>query len=191
MIERCDQPDLFGEQHAVSEHIARHIPDTGNGEFLCLGVVPHLAEMPFDRFPGATGGNRHFLMIVAGRAAGSESIAKPEPIGNRHLIGNIREGGRSLVRRDNEIWIILVMPDDILRRHHHIAHIIVRDIEKAGDKNLVAINAFRQKFLPIPGASQIFRIEASLRANGHDDGVFHHLGLHQAKHFRPEIFSAI
>jgi len=34
--------------------------------------------MPFDAFPRAAGGDRHFLVVIAGRAARGERIAQPE-----------------------------------------------------------------------------------------------------------------
>ena len=38
MVKGSHQANLLGEQHAVAEHIAGHIPDPDNGEGLGLGV---------------------------------------------------------------------------------------------------------------------------------------------------------
>jgi hypothetical protein len=45
---------------------------------LRLGVHAHFAEMALDAFPGAACGDRHFFVVVTGRAAGGERIAEPE-----------------------------------------------------------------------------------------------------------------
>ena len=39
VIERGDEPDLLGEQHAVAEHVAGHVTDADDGERLGHHVV--------------------------------------------------------------------------------------------------------------------------------------------------------
>ena len=80
MIKCHDQFDLLGQQHTVAEHIARHIADTRHRERRGLGIDVHGTEMPFHRFPCATCGNAHLLMVVTDRATGSKSVAQPETI---------------------------------------------------------------------------------------------------------------
>ena len=53
------------QQHAVAEHVARHVADADHGERLGLDVDAHLAEVALDRLPGAAGGDAHRLVVVA------------------------------------------------------------------------------------------------------------------------------
>ena len=69
VVERADQPDVAGEQHAVAEDVAGHVANSDDGEVGGLDVGPELAEVALDRLPGAAGGDRHLLVVVAGRAA--------------------------------------------------------------------------------------------------------------------------
>ena len=78
VIERTDQLDVFGEQHAITEHIAGHVAATDDRERLGLNILADLAEMAFDRFPSAARGDAHFLVVVASGAAGGEGIVQPE-----------------------------------------------------------------------------------------------------------------
>ena len=68
------------KQHAVAEHVARHVADADDGERRRLDVAVHLAEMPLHRFPGALGGDAHLLVVVAGRAARREGVVQPEAV---------------------------------------------------------------------------------------------------------------
>src|SRR5437763_15117253 len=77
VIESGDEPDVAREQHAVAEHVARHVADTSDGKVGLLGVDAHLPEMALDRFPRAAGCDATRLVIVPERAARSERIALP------------------------------------------------------------------------------------------------------------------
>ena len=39
MVERRHQPDVLGQQHAIAEHIARHVAHADDGEILVLDVA--------------------------------------------------------------------------------------------------------------------------------------------------------
>ena len=80
VIEGRHQLDVLGQQHAVAEHVARHVADADHAERLLLDVDVHLAEVALDALPGAARGDRHALVVVAGRAAGGERIAEPEVV---------------------------------------------------------------------------------------------------------------
>ena len=118
MIERRDELDVFREQHAVAEHVARHVADARNGEVGRLRVDAHLAEVALHRFPRAARGDAHLLVVVSRRPAGGEGIAEPEAVFLRDRIGVIGEGGGSLVRRDHEIRIVGIVAPHLRRRHH-------------------------------------------------------------------------
>jgi hypothetical protein len=45
VVEGRDQPDVFGQQHSVAEHVAGHVADPDAGEVLGLGVDPELTEV--------------------------------------------------------------------------------------------------------------------------------------------------
>src|SRR5262249_11763897 len=78
VIERGDEPDGALEQHAVAEHVARHVADARARELRRADVDVDLAEMPAHRLPGAARRDAHFLVVIAGRAARRERIAEPE-----------------------------------------------------------------------------------------------------------------
>ena len=44
VIEGGDQPDLLRQQHAVAEHVARHVADADHRERLALTVLAQLEE---------------------------------------------------------------------------------------------------------------------------------------------------
>src|SRR5204863_3565864 len=78
VIEGSNEADRALAQHAIAEYVAGHVADAGDGERRRRYIHVHLAEVALDRFPGAARGNPHFLVVVAGRAAGGESVAEPE-----------------------------------------------------------------------------------------------------------------
>ena len=51
VIEGGAQPQVSRHQHAVPEHVARHVADSDDGEVLALDVVAQLAEVALDRLP--------------------------------------------------------------------------------------------------------------------------------------------
>ena len=78
VVERGDQPDVPRQQHAVAEHVARHVADADHGEVGVLWVsMPMLAEEALHALPGAARGDAHGLVVVADAAAGGEGVAEP------------------------------------------------------------------------------------------------------------------
>ncbi len=122
MIERADETDMFRQQHAVPKDVTRHVTAADNSEFLALRVTAHFAKMPFYRFPAAARGDTHFLVIVSSRAARSESVPKPVPLGQRDLVGDIGKRGGSLVRGNDQVRIVLIHSDDAVRRCNAAIH---------------------------------------------------------------------
>ena len=116
MVEGGDELYARRQQHAVAEHVARHVADAGDGERLALDVDVHLAEMPLHRLPGTARGDPHRLVVVAGRAARSEGVAEPEAALQGYSVGGVGEGRGALVGGDDEVGIVAIVPDDILRR---------------------------------------------------------------------------
>ena len=80
VVERGEQLRRGLAQHAVAEHVARHVADADRGERRPGDVDVHLAEMALHRFPGAARGDAHALVVVAGRAARGEGVAQPEAV---------------------------------------------------------------------------------------------------------------
>ena len=51
VVEGRDQVDLARQQHAVAEHVARHVADADDGERARVDVAAELAEVPLARSP--------------------------------------------------------------------------------------------------------------------------------------------
>ncbi len=114
MVERRQQARLLGQQHAVAEHVARHVADADAGEGLDLDIAAvEFAKMALDRFPGAPRGDRHLLVVVAVAAAAREGVAEPEAARFRDAVGDVGEGGGALVGSDHQIGIVAVMAHDV------------------------------------------------------------------------------
>ena len=60
MIERREQTNVTRQQHAVAEHIARHVADADARELGRLRIDAELAKVPLDALPRAARGNRPF-----------------------------------------------------------------------------------------------------------------------------------
>src|SRR5260370_42160240 len=95
MIESAQQSEVPRHQHAVAEHVARHIADADDSDLAALDIAPELAEMALDEFPGAAGGNAHRLVVGAGRPARGKNVARPEPPLLRERVGKIGETRRA------------------------------------------------------------------------------------------------
>ena len=72
-------------------------------EILVLDVEADFAEMPLHALPGAARGDGHFLVVVAGRAAGGERIAQPEAVFLGDGVGDVGKRRGALVRGDHEV----------------------------------------------------------------------------------------
>ena len=64
VIECCEKPCVFGQQHPVTKHVAGHVADTGYREWLVLHISAEFPEMPLHRLPGAASRDAHLLVVV-------------------------------------------------------------------------------------------------------------------------------
>ena len=166
------------QQHAVAEHVARHVADTDHAERLALDVDIHLAEVALDALPGATRGDRHLLVVVAGRAARGEGIAEPEAVRDRR--------SRWRCRRT---WPCPCRPPPPDRDHRRrgapraaggtIAPSLTLSVtlEQRGNENAVGGDALRLHVVAPAGARHLLGQEAALGTGRHD-----HCVLHDAAH---------
>ena len=191
VVERADQLDVTGEQHAVAEHVAGHVADPDNGEVGGLDVGSQLAEVALDRLPGATGRDPHLLVVVAGGAAGGEGVAEPEAVLDRDRVRDVREGRRALVGGDDEVRVVLVVADDVRRRHDLAAGDRVRHVEQAAHERPVALDDLLEQRSAVATGRRPLDDEAALGADRDDDGVLDRLRLHQPEHLGAEVLAAV
>ena len=97
------------QQHAVAEHVARHVADADDGDGGRVGVDAEVAEVAAHRLPGALGGDAHLLVVVARRTAGGEGVAQPEAVLGGDGVGQVGERGRALVGRHHEVGVVAVV----------------------------------------------------------------------------------
>ena len=198
MVERGHQPNVFGQQHSVAEHVTAHVPDTDDGEVLGLGVHAHFAEVPFDAFPRALGGDAHLLVVVAHRPAGGERVTEPEPVGLRDFVGDVGERRRALVGGHDEVRVVAVTAHDVGRGDDLAGGLVdvVGEVEQARDEQLVAGDALVALRVAVGGgvAGALWRLlddESALGADGHDDGVLHRLRLDQTEDLGAEVLLSV
>src|SRR5690606_3130033 len=110
-------------------------------EVLALGVHAQFAEVPLDGLPGAAGGDAHALVVVSGGAAGREGVTEPEVVRLGDLVGDVGEPGGALVGRDDEVGVVLVVPDDVGGRHDLAGHHVVGDVQQCRDERPVGGDA--------------------------------------------------
>ena len=164
-------------------------PTTRNGWLLDVDV--HLAEVPLDALPGAARGDRHALVVVAGRAAGGEGVAEPEVVRGRDLVGDVGEGGGALVGGDHQIGIVAVVAHHVARRDHLAVLDVVGDVEQGGDEDAVGGHALLLDLLAAAGARQLLGQEAALGARRHDHRVLDELGAHEPQDLRAEVLRPV
>ena len=191
VIERGNQADMFGQQHPVAEHVARHVADARHREIRCLRVVVDLAKVALDAFPRPFRRDSHFLVVVTCRATRGKGIVEPMAVLDANGVRVVGERRRTLVGRHHQIRVIRVMPDHVPGRHDLAFVEIVGNIEQAPQKNLVTGNAFSHQRLAIAGGRCGLQHESALRTHRHDHGVLDHLCFHQAQYFGPVIFGTI
>ena len=198
MVEGRHEPNVLGQQHAITEHVTAHVTDADDGEVLGLGVMPHLPEVPLDRLPGALGGDAHRFVVVAHRTTRGERVAQPEAVRLGDVVGDVGERGGALVRGDDEVGIVAVAAHHLCRRDDGAGGRldVVGDVEQAGDEQPVAGDALAAQRLAIGGCvtrerRRRFEHEAALGADGDDDGVLHRLRLDQAQDFGAEVFPPV
>ena len=145
--------------------------------------------MQFNRFPGTTGGNAHFLVVVSGRAAGGESVVEPKAVFAGDAVCDVGKAGGAFIGGDDQIWIIIVTAQDIFRRNYKVAFAVVGKVEQATNEGFVALYAFFHEFFAAVG--WLFDNEAALGTHWHNDGVFNHLRFHESQDFGAEIFMTV
>ena len=84
-------------------------------EILRLRVDAEFAEVTLDAFPAAPRRDAHLLVVVARRAAGREGVAEPEAVLRGERVGDVGEGRRALVGRDDEVGIVRVVAHGALQ----------------------------------------------------------------------------
>ncbi len=192
VIERRNELRVPGEQHAVAEHVARHVADARYGEIGRLRVDPHFAEVPLHRFPCPARGDAHRLVVVTHRAAGRERISQPEAILPADGIGVIGERRRSLVCGDHEIRVVGVVPRHLRRSDDRIADAIVGEVQEPTKIVLIAGHSLLHVAVPVDRRRRrALQHEATLGADRHDHGVFDHLRLDEPQDLGAEVLGAV
>ena len=189
MVEGGQQAQGAAEEHAVAEHVTRHVANADHGDRRGVGVDTHPVEVAPDALPRALGRDGHALVVVAGGAAGGEGIAQPEPVLGGQTVGEVAERRGALVGGDHEVGVVAVTPHDLRRRHDHAVDDVVGDVEQPTDERAVGLPHLpRQRGAVGRG---LLHDEAALGADGHDHRVLHHLGLHEPEHLGAEVLHAV
>jgi hypothetical protein len=115
VIESGQKLDVVREEHAISKYVARHVADPDHGKIGGLGIDPHFAEVPFDRFPGSAGGDPHFLVVVTDGTARGECIVQPEAVLLGDAVRDVRESRGPFVCGDHQVRIIAVVANGVFR----------------------------------------------------------------------------
>ena len=192
MIKRCDQLQFLRQQHAIAEHVARHVATAGHLDRVGLDVDALFEKVALDRNPCALGGNAHRLVVVAVRTAAGEGIAKPEIAAQRDPVGDVAERRGALVGGDNEIWVGAVMDHDLVGMGDLVVDDIVGDRQQRADEDAIAFGALGEPRLAVErGAGEVLGIEAALGAGRDDDCILDQLGLHQPENFGAEIIAPV
>ena len=189
VIEGGDQPQVRRTQHPVAEHVAAHVADPDDRHLIGIRVDPERPGMSPNALPRTASRDSHGLVVVSSAAAGSEGVAQPEAVVGGDGVRGVGERGGSLVRCHDEIRIVGVVAHGLRRGHHHAADDVIGEIQQAGDEHPVALHDLGAALLGIDGRT--FHDETALGAHRDDDGVLHHLGLHQPEHLGAEVLAPI
>ena len=189
MVEGRHQLDRLGVQEAVPEHVAGHVADADGGEGVGARVEADLAEVAVHRRPRAARGDALALVVVAGRAARGEGVAQPEAHLGGDAVGDVRERGGALVRRDDQVRVGAVVDHEPRGVLDGVADDVVGQAEQRADEGAVLLLDERAQRLAL--ARGALEDEAALAADRHDHRVLGHLGLHQAQDLGPEVVGAI
>ena len=192
MIEGGDDLQRLRQEHAVAEHVARHVAATDDADHVLLHVDAAFGEVALHRDPGAARRDAHRLVIIALAAAAGEGITQPEAAFERDRIGDVTERSGALVRSDDEIGILAVVDAHAIRMDDLAGDDVVGDRQERADEDAVAFRPFREPGLAIRGGiGQLLGVEAALRAGRHDDRVLHPLRLHQAEDLGAEVVAPV
>ena len=147
--------------------------------------------MPLHRHPGATRGDAHLLVVVAGRAAGGEGVAQPEAVLGGDAVGDVGEARRALVGGHHQVGVVAVVAHHLLRRHHLAFEEVVGKVQQAADEQLVAGDGLGLDLVTAAAERQATGHEATLGTHRHDHRILHLLRLDQAEHLGAEVLLAI
>ena len=78
-----------------------------------------------------------------------------------------------------------------LTRLDGVADNIVGDVEKAAHHRAIALDHFGVQRLAAAIGGRTFDHESAFRAHRHNDGIFHHLRLHQPEHLSAEVLASV
>ena len=131
VVEGGNQLHGLAEQHAVAEHVARHVADAHHGDRRGVGVDAEHVEVATDALPCPPGRDAHPLVVVARRPSGGEGVAQPEAVLRGEVVGDVAEGGGALVGGHDEVGVVAVVAHDLCRGHHHASDDVVGDVEHA------------------------------------------------------------
>ena len=179
VIKRSHQPDMLRHQHAVTEHITGHIPDTHHGKVGVLDIYATFTEMPLHRNPAAPCGDAHFFMVVTHRATGCESVTHPETAFNCNGIGNIRERRGAFISSNHQIRVVGIVADHGGRWYHQPLHQIIRYIQQRPDKRLIAGNTFSLNIITAAIFRQALGYKSAFGSDRHNHRIFHLLSFYQ------------
>ena len=191
MVEGRHQLEGPGAEHPVAEHVARHVADADRRDRRGVGVDPEVAEVALHRLPGALGRDAHLLVVVARRAARGEGVAQPEAVLGGDRVGQVGEGGRALVGRHHQVGVVTVVGEHRRGVDDLPADDVVGQVEQTGDEVAVAGRHLGRHGVAVTTGRRPLHDEAALGADRHDDGVLHHLGLHQAEHLGAEVLPPV
>ena len=193
MVERGHEPQRLGAQHAVAEHVARHVPDAHDRERIGVGVLAEHAGVAPRALPRSARRDPHRLVVVPGAAAGGEGVAQPVAVLDGDVVGDVAERGRALVGGDDEVRVVLVVDHGVGRVDDGgtvgPGHQVVGEIEQAADEGLIAQDDLRPQRLGL--GRRTLDDEAALGSRRHDDGVLHHLRLHQPEDLGAEVLPPV
>ena len=144
VIECRDQTDLVREQHSVAEHVAGHVTDARDGERIGVDVEVTLGEVASYRYPGAASGDAHRLVVVAGRTAGSKSVAEPETTLDGDAVRDVREPCGPLVCCHDEIGVFTVVLDYFCRVYRSAVDDVVHHVQQAANEGAVRLLHLRR-----------------------------------------------
>ena len=193
VVEGRDEAEGARAQHAVAEHVAGHVADADRRQRVVVGVLAEHAGVAAHALPGAAGRDPHRLVVVPGAATRGEGVAEPVAGGDGDLVGDVAERGRALVGGDHEVRVVAVAHDRVRWVHDDAAvgpgDQVVGEVEQPADEGAVALDDLGPQ--PVRVAGRALDDEATLGAGRHDDGVLHHLRLHQAEDLGAEVLPPI
>ncbi|BAS17209.1 hypothetical protein AHiyo8_55120 [Arthrobacter sp. Hiyo8] len=121
---------------------------------------------------------------------------QPESILGGQAVRGVREGSGALVSCHHQVRIVVILTDNVRRRHNLLAvacgHEVVGEVEQAADEGLVAFDALGHPCGTVKcRIRKLLREESALGAGRHNHGVLDGLCLDQPEDLGPEVFTAV